>query len=119
MGVPVGNVEVDDGPDAGHGMPVKALPAGRSTNHCNAPDPSFLVKCDYGAAELLLRYLYPGASSATEGLSETGRIAGFNQTEFFDEADQSTSLNETGYLKPARTLRICAKVSSARRIPWL
>jgi hypothetical protein len=98
MGVPVGNIEVDDGPDAYHGMPVKALPSGRSTNHCNAPDPSFLVKCDYGAAELLLRYLYPDASSAAEGLSETGRIAGFNQTEFFDEADQSTSLNETGYL---------------------
>jgi hypothetical protein len=98
MGVPDENIEIDHGPDAQHPMPVKALPSGRSASHCNPPDQSFLVRCDYGAAELLLRYLYPDAPSAIEGTSESGRIVDFNQTEFFDEADQTTSLNEVGYL---------------------
>jgi hypothetical protein len=58
MNVPAGNIDVIDGPGARHGMPVKALAPGDSGRRCRLPDPSFLVRCDYGAAELLLRHLY-------------------------------------------------------------
>ena len=98
MGVPAANIAVKDGPDAKHGMPIKALPSGDSGRHCKLPDPSFLVRCDYGAAELLLRHLYPDASPASGSSSGSGRIVGFDQTEFFDETERSTSLHEFGYL---------------------
>ena len=95
MGVPAANIEVKDGPGAKHGMPIKTLPAG-SSKHCELPDPSFLVRCDYGAAELLLRHLYSDALPARSLAS--GRIVGFDQTKFFNSTDESTSLNGTGYL---------------------
>jgi hypothetical protein len=98
MGVPAANIAVMDGPDAKHGMPIKALPSGGAGKHCMLPDPSFMVRCDYSAAELLLRHLYSGASSAPRSRSGSGRIVGFDQTEFFDEREKSTSLHESGYL---------------------
>jgi hypothetical protein len=98
MGVPAANIEVKDGPDARHGMPIKALPAGGAGQHCLLPDPSFLVRCDYGAAELLLQHLYPDGLPASAKPSGAGRIVGFDQTEFFDERDKSSSLHEAGYL---------------------
>jgi hypothetical protein len=98
LGVPAENIEVKDGPDAKHGMPIKALPSGVSGRHCKLPDPSFLVRCDYGAAELLLRHLFIDASPPSRAPSGSGRIVGFDQTEFFDEAEKSTSLHEAGYL---------------------
>jgi hypothetical protein len=97
MGVPVADIEVKDGPDAKHGMPIKALPSSSAT-HCKLPDPAFLIQCDYGAAELLLRHLYPDASSTTGSSAGPGRLVGFNQTEFFDETEKSTSLDESAYL---------------------
>ena len=98
MGVPAANIELKDGPDAKHGMPIKTLPSAGAARHCRLPEPSFLVRCDYGAAELLLQHLYPHAKPAATPSSTAGRIIGFDQTEFFDERDASTSLNETGYL---------------------
>jgi hypothetical protein len=98
MGVPASNIELKAGPDAKHGMPVKTLPSAGAGRHCRLPEPSFLVRCDYGAAELLLQHLYPAASPAGGSSSSSGRIVGFDQTEFFDERDMSISLNETGYL---------------------
>ena len=98
MGVPAANIELKDGPDAKHGMPIKTLPSAGAARHCRLPEPSFLVRCDYGAAELLLQHLYPHAKPAATHSSTAGRIIGFDQTEFFDERDASTSLNETGYL---------------------
>jgi poly(3-hydroxybutyrate) depolymerase len=98
MGVPAANVELKEGADAKHGMPIKALPFGEAGRHCKLPDSSFLVRCDYGAAELLLQHLYPGTPPVLGSPSGTRRIVGFDQTEFFDESDKSTSLNESGYL---------------------
>jgi hypothetical protein len=98
MGVAAANIELKDGPDAKHGMPIKTLPSAGAARHCRLPEPSFLVRCDYGAAELLLQHLYPQAKPAATHSSTAGRIIGFDQTEFFDERDASTSLNETGYL---------------------
>src|SRR5262249_28270593 len=95
MGVPEANIQVKDGPDAKHGMPIDAL-AGGSARHCEPPEPSFLVKCDYGAAELLLPFLYAGATAPPAGAKATGRILRFDQTAFFDAKDQSPSLNHTG-----------------------
>ena len=96
MGVPAANIEMKEGPDAEHGMPVKEpIPAG-SGPHCRIPEESFLVRCDYGAAELLLRHLYPGSALAAG--AAPGRIAGFDQTQFFDNSEERMSLNETGYL---------------------
>jgi len=97
MGVPAANIQVKDGPDAKHGMPIDALAAG-SARHCEAPEESFLVKCDYGAAELLLPFLYAGATAPPAGAKASGRIVRFDQTAFFDADDESASLNESGYL---------------------
>ena len=94
-----------------------------SGRHCKLPDPSFLVRCDYGAAELLLRHLYPDASPASGSSSGSGRIVGFDQTEFFDETERSTSLHEFGLSVCAGSLReqvrIWDKVPSAHCIPRL
>jgi poly(3-hydroxybutyrate) depolymerase len=97
MGVPAANVQLKDGPDAKHGMPIDALAAG-SAKHCEPPEASFLVKCDYGAAEQLLPFLYPGAVAPPAGAKASGRIVRFDQTAFFDANDESASLNASGYL---------------------
>ena len=98
MGIPTGNVREMVGPDAKHGMPIKTLPPAGAGRHCKLPDPSFMVRCDYGAAELLLSHLYPDSSAAAPASMVGTRLFGFDQTEFFDEKDKSTSLNEAGYL---------------------
>jgi poly(3-hydroxybutyrate) depolymerase len=98
MGVPAANIQVVDGADAQHGMPIDALAPGGSGKHCEPPEPSYLVKCDYGAAELLLPYLYPGAAAPPAGARGSGRIVVFDQTEFFDAKDGSASLNTSGYM---------------------
>jgi poly(3-hydroxybutyrate) depolymerase len=97
MAVPAANIKVVDGADARHGMPIDALAPGGS-KHCEPPEPSFLVKCDYGAAELLLPHLYPGATAPSAGARGTGRIVAFDQTQFFDPKDDSASLDKSGYL---------------------
>ena len=123
MGVPAANIELKDGPDAKHGMPIKTLPSAGAARHCRLPEPSFLVRCDYGAAELLLQHLYPHAKPAATHSSTAGRIIGFDQTEFFDERDASTSLNEirlslcAGELRKPLELR--GKVPSARGLSRL
>jgi poly(3-hydroxybutyrate) depolymerase len=96
MTVPAAHIEVVDGADARHGMPIDALAPGGGT-HCRPPEPSFLVKCDYGAAGLLLPHLYSGAT-APAGAQPSGRIVAFDQTKFFDVNDDSASLDKTGYL---------------------
>jgi poly(3-hydroxybutyrate) depolymerase len=98
MAVPAANIKVVDGADARHGMPIDALAPGGSGRHCEPPEPSFLVKCDYGAAELLLPHLYPDATPPPAGARGTGRIVAFDQTQFFDAKDESASLNTSGYL---------------------
>jgi poly(3-hydroxybutyrate) depolymerase len=98
MGVRAASIQVKDGPDAGHGMPIDALASGGTAKHCQLPEPSYLVKCDYGAAELLLQFLYPGAPALPTRSQGSGRIVGFDQTEFLDAGDESASLNKSGYL---------------------
>ena len=71
-------------------------PGGSAKPHCDPPEPSYLVKCDYGAAERLLRYLYPDAAPQTP--TGPGRVVRFDQTPFFDKDDESTSLNTCGYV---------------------
>jgi hypothetical protein len=86
MGVPAVNIELKDGPDL-------------SRSRAALPPPRTILSgsCDYGAAELLLQHLYPHAKPGAAHSSRAGRIIGFDQTEFFDERDASTSLNETAY----------------------
>src|SRR5262249_21469042 len=98
MAVPAASIKVVDGADAKHGMPIDGLAPDGSGKHCRPPEPTFLVKCDYGAAELLLPHLYPGAAAPPAGSKGTGRIVAFDQTEFFDANDESTSLDTSGYL---------------------
>jgi poly(3-hydroxybutyrate) depolymerase len=98
MAVPAANIKGVDGADARHGLPIDALAPGGSGKHCESPEPSFLVKCDYGAAELMLPHLYPGATPPPAGAAASGRIVAFAQTEFFDANDDSASLDKTGYL---------------------
>jgi poly(3-hydroxybutyrate) depolymerase len=113
MGVPAENVAEQEGPDAEHGMPIKAQPPTPSGPHCALHDDAFLVACDYGAAELVLRHLYPGAASATG--TAAGRIVGFDQTEFFD-GEPRTSLNAAGYLYVPRACENDAPGAGACRL---
>jgi len=98
MTVPVANIKVADGADARHGMPIDALAHGGSGKHCEAPEPSFLVKCDYGATALLLPHLLPGATAPAAGARAAGRIVALDQAQFFDANDDSVSLDKTAYL---------------------
>jgi len=98
MGVPEANITVAPGPDARHGMPIKTLPPEGAGQHCKPPDPSYLIQCDYGAAELLLSALYPAPPPVPASDSPRGQIVGFDETEFFDATNPSASLNRVGYL---------------------
>jgi hypothetical protein len=98
MTVPATSIKVVDGADAKHGMPIDALAPAGSGKHCELPEPSFLVKCDYAAAALLLQHLYPDASAPPAGARAGGRFVAFDQSEFFDAKDQSASLDKSGYL---------------------
>ncbi len=98
MRVPSDNIKVVEGADAQHGLPIDALAPGGSGRHCEQPEPSFLVKCDYGAAEMLLPHLLPGAAPPAAGAQAAGRIVAFDQSAFFDADDDSASLDRTGYL---------------------
>ena len=106
-------VELDEGVTAAsHGLPVRrfrgvsrfAPGPGQAPRRCGEHGLPFVIECGYEAAELLLRHLLPdGFRGEPQDPHERGRLVAFDQTEFFDPAEASTSLSRVGYLYlPAR-----------------
>jgi hypothetical protein len=85
---------------ANHGIPVSdirniALPDVSCGEH-KAP---YVIRCEYEAAGLLLRHLYPtGFQDPVANPHDEGSLLAFDQTAFFNPAEPRTSLSEVGYL---------------------
>ncbi|KLK92771.1 hypothetical protein AA309_12890 [Microvirga vignae] len=86
---------------ANHGMPVNRF-TGESKfplRSCGQHEPPFVIQCGYEAAEMLLRHLYPERFKPASGdPHRDGTLLAFDQSEFFDPADESVSLHGVGYL---------------------
>jgi hypothetical protein len=82
-------------------MPVSRF-AGESKfpiRECGQHEPPFVIQCDYEAAVMLLRHLYPeDFKPASDDPHRDGTLVAFDQSEFFDSTDESTSLHSVGYL---------------------
>jgi hypothetical protein len=89
------------GSAANHGMPVSRF-AGESkfpVRDCGQHVPPFVIQCGYEAAEMLLRHLYPDDfKPASDDPHRDGSLVAFDQSEFFNAADESVSLHGVGYL---------------------
>ncbi|WP_162003175.1 PHB depolymerase family esterase [Microvirga tunisiensis] len=104
LGVHEPNLQFDrnqTGSAANHGMPVSRF-AGDSKfpiRDCGQHEPPFVIQCDYEAALMLLRHLYPeDFKPASDDPHRDGTLVAFDQSEFFDSTDESTSLHSVGYL---------------------
>jgi hypothetical protein len=85
---------------ANHGIPISDL-RNVILSHvgCGEHKAPFVVQCEYEAAGLMLRHLYPDAvQEATETPHDKGTLLAFNQTAFFDAAEARASMSEVGYL---------------------
>ena len=89
------------GSAASHGMPVSRF-AGESKfpiRECSEHQPPFVIQCDYEAAVMLLRHLYPDDfKPASDDTHRDGTLVAFNQSEFFNASNASVSLHGVGYL---------------------
>ena len=104
LGVREPNLQFDrnqTGPAANHGIPVSRF-AGESkfpVRECGQHQPPFVIQCGYEAAEMLLRHLYPRSfKPASDDPHRDGTLLAFDQSEFFNAADESVSLHGVGYL---------------------
>jgi hypothetical protein len=104
LGVHEPNLQFDwnqTGSAANHGMPVSRF-AGESKypiRDCGQHEPPFVIQCDYEAAVMLLRHLYPeDFKPASDDPHRDGALVAFDQSEFFDSTNESTSLHGVGYL---------------------
>jgi hypothetical protein len=91
----------DQGPSrANHGIPVRdlrnvALP----DVGCGEHKLPFVIRCEYEAAGLMLRHLYPNGVHETAGRPhDEGTLLAFDQTEFFDASEPRTSMRNVGYI---------------------
>jgi poly(3-hydroxybutyrate) depolymerase len=100
MGLDPAAVQLDQDPDANHGVPIEEFTG--ETDHaeldCDEYGLPFLIDCDFDAAERLLRHLYPVGFNAEPGVAEPGRLIAFDQTEFFDTGDPRVSMGEVGFV---------------------
>jgi poly(3-hydroxybutyrate) depolymerase len=100
LGLDDAAMRFDHDPLANHGVPIEAFTG--TTDHamleCHEYGLSFLIDCDFDAAERLLRHLYPAGFSAEPGVPERDRIVAFDQTEFFDATDPRVSMGEVGFV---------------------
>jgi hypothetical protein len=104
LGVHEPNLQFDrnqTGSAANHGMPVSRF-AGESkfpVRSCGQHEPPFVIECGYEAAEMLLRQLSPERfEPASDDPHRDGALVPFDQSEFFDTADESISLHGVGYM---------------------
>ncbi len=86
---------------ANHGMPVSQF-VGESkypVRDCGQHEPPFVIQCGFEAAEILLRHLYPDQfKPASDDPHRDGTLLAFDQSEFFNAADESVSLHGIGYM---------------------
>jgi hypothetical protein len=104
LGVHEPNLQLDrneTGSAANHGMPVSRF-TGESkfpVRDCGQHEPPFVIQCDYEAAVMLLRHLYPeDFKPASDDPHRDGTLLAFDQSEFFNAADESVGLHGVGYL---------------------
>jgi hypothetical protein len=104
LGVHEPNLQFDQnqtGAAANYGMPVSRF-AGESkfpARDCGQHALPFVIQCDYEAAVMLLRHLYPeDFRPASDDLHRDGMLVAFDQSEFFNSIDENTSLHGVGYL---------------------
>ncbi len=86
---------------ANHGIPVGTF-TGESKfplRECGQHEPPYIIQCGYEAAEMLLRHLYPEQfKPASDDPHRDGTLVAFDQSEFFNPAEESVSLHGVGYL---------------------
>jgi hypothetical protein len=85
---------------ANHGMPVETFPADSRFDPvaCAEHEPPFIIDCDYDAAGLLLRHLYPeGWNASPVDPHEEGTLRAFDQTPFFLRSG-AAGLSGVGYV---------------------
>ena len=87
-----------------HGMPIKSQPAGGNRPALPAPRPVISRQMRLRCRRTVLQHLYPALPHPRSPLAPR-RIVGFDQTEFFDERDKSSSLHEAGIPVCAVSLR--------------
>jgi poly(3-hydroxybutyrate) depolymerase len=66
-------------------------------NACDAFESPFINDCDFDAAEGLMRHIY-GELHPKAAADALQPVVAFDQTEFFDADDKSTSLNGVGFV---------------------
>jgi len=80
--------------EAGHAMITEDF-----GNACDAEGEPYINDCDFDAAEALLGHIYgPAALEPMAGRDDLKPVTAFDQTQFFDETDASTSLHARGYV---------------------
>jgi hypothetical protein len=88
------------GSAANHGMPVSRF-TGESkfpVRDCDQHEPPFVIQCNYEAAEMLLRHLYPeDFRPASDDPHRDGTLLAFDQLEFV-KTGESTSLHGIGHV---------------------
>ena len=103
---------------ANHGVPVEAF-IGTSEHPeraCGDYGLPFIIDCDFDAAERLLRHLYPKGFADLPGEPDIASIVAFDQTAFFDVADASVSLADTGFVYVPAACRDDAPAPAACRL---
>jgi hypothetical protein len=117
LGVPGPNTHLELDNEANHGVPIEEL-RGQSEypdRACGEYGPPFLIDCDYDAAMRLLQHLYPQGFKTQAVVPDRTRLLAFDQTEWFDAADPSVSMAETGYVYvPADCLNGASSSESCR-----
>jgi poly(3-hydroxybutyrate) depolymerase len=99
MGVPPANIRFEEWAGASHGLPVEEF-EGKSDypkRTCSEGEPPYIIDCNRDAAELLFRHLFPGTFRGP-GIAVRERLLAFDQTEFFQGADASISMADTGHV---------------------
>jgi hypothetical protein len=99
LGVAPPRLAVDDTVAAAHGLPIHDFIAASRFRKlgCQDQELPYVMNCGRDAAEMLLRHLYPdGFQEPRE--PDRAHLVAFDQSEFFDKSDRSTSLHATGWL---------------------
>lgn len=85
---------------ANHGLPVAQF-TGQSrfpVRECNQHEPPYVIRCEFDAAGVFLRHLYPVSFRyASDDPHRDGSLVAFDQTEFFGSAGMTASLHRVGY----------------------
>ena len=110
MAVPAANINVVDGADAKHGMPIDALAPADQASTASLPNRRSSSSATTAPPSLCCRIFYPGATAPPAGAQGAGRIVAFDQGEFFDARDETQGRRRSG---DRNVRRDCANDSAA------